>query len=351
MLAFRVEQSVFVGSIPPSQLETEIDACFSGPCYEALQTSLGTFNFDSFDQAIEAGRYGEIVADVSTRCGLDKRAARKKLQKISVAQHIKEGKPDASSWEQYAEEITTKAKEAEDRFVKGNLGLGGNIAGKYPQNSVIGFMDNIQEGNAGLLTAVRQYDYRLGLRFSTSATKWIHQAIRRAITGNQPLETADNVAALIPGLLRRYDRLTQELGRMPTTAEFAEDSELKEDVLADVMRAAQPNISLNGTVGDGDTELWEFVHDPNSSNGTGEAERRLDNDILRERLEKMADCLTPVERAALFAEYGVGLKKPLSYRKTGELLGITGQGADSARKRAMEKMREPDILEELEPYL
>lgn len=351
MLAYQVEQGVFVDGTAPSRLSEKIGACFSGPCYSALQTSLADLNFGSFDQAIEAGRYGEIVAGVSTRCGLKPRIARRQLQRISVAQHIKEGKPAACSWEEYSQQITTAAREAEDRFIKGNLALVVSIARRSLRNSVIGFMDNIQEGNTGLLTTIRQYDYRLGLSFSTYATRWISQAIRRALNGNQPLQTPDNLAVLIPGLFRNYDRLTQELGRAPTLLELAQASGLSEEMIFFLVRASQQNVSLQRKIRQDGAELWELLGDPESSDGFDEGERGVDNGFLREKLEEAAEGLTPVERAALFAQYGVGFKEQLSYRKTGKLLEMTGQGADNARKRAMEKMRRPDRRRQLEPYL
>lgn len=351
MLAFRVEQGVFVGGIPPSQLATEINACFRGPCYEALQTSLETFNFNSFDEVIEAGRYKEIITDVSGRCKLDKRATRKKLQKISVAQHIKEAKPDACSWEEYTRDIKTRAREAEDRFEKGNLALVISIARKHPQSSVMGFMDIVQEGNAGLIKAVRQYDYRLGLRFSTYATRWIDQTITRAIAGNQPLETPDNVVGLVPRLLKKRDMLAEDLNRAPTLEELAEALKLKIDVVTGLIRVSQGITSLNKRVGEDTTELWQLVGDPDSLKDVEEANRRIDNDTLRRKLEEIAGCLTDVEREALFAQYGVGFARPLSPTETEKLLGIPRQVVVRARQRAMEKMERPARRRQLRPYL
>jgi RNA polymerase primary sigma factor len=55
-----------------------------------------------------------------------------------------------------------------------------SIAGKY-SNYGVQFLDLIQEGNIGLMTAVDRFEYQRGYKFSTYAHWWIRQAISRAI--------------------------------------------------------------------------------------------------------------------------------------------------------------------------
>ena len=74
--------------------------------------------------------------------------------------------------------IIEKGKYAVEVMTEHNLRLVVNVAKRY-MGSGIEFMDLIQEGNIGLMTAIYKFDYRLGFRFSTYAYNWIRQSISK----------------------------------------------------------------------------------------------------------------------------------------------------------------------------
>lgn len=80
-----------------------------------------------------------------------------------------------------ARKVARGDQEARERLIRANLRLVVSIA-KHYLNHGLPFLDLIEEGNVGLLRAVKGYDYKAGYRFSTYATWWIKQAIKRAIT-------------------------------------------------------------------------------------------------------------------------------------------------------------------------
>ena len=69
---------------------------------------------------------------------------------------------------------------ARDRMVRANLRLVVNIARGYTGKG-LGLQDLIEEGNLGLLRAVEGFDPAVGTRFSTYASYWIKQSIKRAL--------------------------------------------------------------------------------------------------------------------------------------------------------------------------
>ena len=82
-------------------------------------------------------------------------------------------------------QIDEGREEAYNEFVARNVRLVMHIARRYITPGLkagLEYADLIQEGNIGLLTALRKWDWRRGYKFSTYATWWIHQRIARAIS-------------------------------------------------------------------------------------------------------------------------------------------------------------------------
>src|SRR5262249_763575 len=86
----------------------------------------------------------------------------------------------AEEEKQLAYRIEDGDSEARDRMVRANLRLVVNIARSYTGKG-LGLQDLIEEGNLGLLRAVEGFDPSMNTRFSTYASYWIKQSIKRAL--------------------------------------------------------------------------------------------------------------------------------------------------------------------------
>src|SRR5207249_7367300 len=118
-----------------------------------------------------------------------------------------------------ARKIGEGSTEARDQMVRANLRLVVNIARGYTGKG-LALQDLIEEGNLGLLRAVEGFDPSMNTRFSTYASYWIKQSIKRGV-----INTAKTVRlpAYMTDLLNKWRRATavlqEELGRAPTEEE------------------------------------------------------------------------------------------------------------------------------------
>lgn len=124
-----------------------------------------------------------------------------------LAQHIQEKFPDADK---------CRAK-----LIKHNLKLVCAVAKKYV-NQGLPFVDLIQEGNIGLIHAVNTFSHLAGTRFSTHATWWIRQHVRRALDNtSRTVRLPVHVNELLAKFKKFRYELSLELSRVPTSEEVA----------------------------------------------------------------------------------------------------------------------------------
>src|SRR3979411_296185 len=111
--------------------------------------------------------------------------------------------------------------EARDRMVRANLRLVVNIARSYTGKG-LGLQDLIEEGTLGLLRAVEGFDPGMGTRFSSYASYWIKQSIKRALINTaKTIRIPAYMVELLSKWRRASARLTEELGRTPPPEEIA----------------------------------------------------------------------------------------------------------------------------------
>src|SRR5262249_41254935 len=115
-------------------------------------------------------------------------------------------------------QIMASAERARTQLIQSNLRLVVSIA-KKDEKPGLPLADLIEEGNIGLMRAVRGFDHHLGYRFSTYAAWWIRQAISKAVQETYTVHIPADVISLVTRIRRARGRLMQELGRYPSAEE------------------------------------------------------------------------------------------------------------------------------------
>src|SRR5436853_3821341 len=144
---------------------------------------------------------------------------------------------NAQEEKQLAHRIEAGDGEARDRMVRANLRLVVNIARSYTGKG-LGLQDLIEEGNLGLLRAVEGFDPNMNTRFSTYASYWIKQSIKRALVNTaKTIRIPAYMVELLAKWRRAMSKLQEELGRAPTQEEAAKNLNLPKKKLAIIKKA------------------------------------------------------------------------------------------------------------------
>jgi len=245
-------------------------------------------------------------------------------------------------------ELVRDGKAAQEHLIKANSRLVVSVAKKYVGRGVP-FLDLIQEGNIGLIRAVKKFDYQRGYKFSTYATWWIRQAVTRAIADQgRTIRVPVHMYEQINRLARVSRQLVQELGRDPTVEEIAEELGVSSKKVERTIKVSQRPLSLEMPVGEEDDSfLGDFIEDSDAPSPTDQASQQL----LRDQIDNIFVSLTPREVRILQLRFGLVDGYSYTLEEVGKKFGVTRERIRQIEAQALGRLRHPSRSRKLRDFL
>lgn len=226
-------------------------------------------------------------------------------------------------------------EEAKRRLIISNLRLVVTIAKRYSRGGQ-SLLDIIEDGNLGLIRAASKFDYRKGFRFSTYASYWIKQSIKRGIASQS---RAIRIPVHIHHLINRYVR-TEEARReagMPT------DDEAMCEAMEVSLRRVKLVRALIAGIRDADPgasaeALQRLAADP-LNRGHSSAESMVTLQLENEEMANLFErCLSPREQEVLTLRFGLDDGEPKTLGEAGRHVGVSRERVRQIEKRALQKL-------------
>ena len=237
---------------------------------------------------------------------------------------------------------------AVDSLINANSRLVISIAKKFT-NRGVPFLDLIQEGNIGLMRAVKRFDYKRGYKFSTYATWWIRQAVTRGLADqSRTIRLPGHINDQLSKIFRIQHQLRQQMGREPQLSEIAEAMGVPSWKIQQMFSDAQFPLSLEmPTSVEGDGVLGDILEDHEAPDPDEVTTLKL----LGLHLDQILELLPAREALILKLRFGLANGEAHSLKEVGMKIGVSRERIRQIEAKAISRLRKPEIQNRLRNYL
>lgn len=249
-------------------------------------------------------------------------------------------------------QTATRIKSIRTRIVKLNLRLVNSIIKRYASNGPyqhgLSSYDLAQEGNVGLMKAIRSFDDKRGCKFSTYATWWIRQTITRsALDQSRMIRLPESLIDMINRINRSVRNYVKVKGYEPSLEQLTHELRTTKEKLTKTIQTAKDPVLTEALV---TNECFHLEGLSDSSNVCSPMEFVTRTDTYLS-IERVLSSLSVREAKILRMRFGIGMDSGHTLEEIGRQFEVTRERVRQIEAKALRKLRQPNRFRKLKPLL
>ncbi len=246
--------------------------------------------------------------------------------------------PPLSSEEE--KKLIDKAKKGDklalEKLILSNLRFVVEIASKYKDMGVP-FEDLINEGNMGLIKAVKHFNPEKGVKFLSYAIWWIRQSIMKTLDEHsQLIRIPAEQKAKIRKIKKAEKEFLQKYGETPSPQELAKITGISEKEIEASYEIFQKEFSLDRPFTESEKRSWEEILEQKALPSPEEYVKR---ERIKEKIQEALEELDDKEKKIITLYYGLEDDIPRTLEEIGKIIDVSRERVRQIKERALIKLR------------